>query len=121
MAVHLNRTKLSALCGALGIIALAGVTRTPVSASATLPETVVTMTEHNQFSPNELHVQVGQTVTWRNDSQVEHTVTGPGFDSGPIAPGRSFSHTFDAVATVQYYCKPHQAMGMVGRVEVSSK
>jgi hypothetical protein len=39
------------------------------------------------------------------------------FDSGVMSDG-GFEHTFDTLGTYDYYCTPHQSMGMVGRIVV---
>jgi plastocyanin len=120
MAVHLSRNRMSVLLGALGVLTLAGVTRTPVQASSMLPDRVVSMS-NNRFVPAEIHVVVGETVVWRNNSQIAHTVTGPNFDSGLIQPGGSFTQSFASPGTIEYHCTPHQSMGMVGRIVVTAK
>jgi plastocyanin/uncharacterized membrane protein len=64
------------------------------------------------FDPAQLSVKPGETVTWRNDDIFTHTVTAndASFDSGPIAPGTSWQHTFAVPATVGYHCRPHPNM-----------
>jgi plastocyanin len=67
------------------------------------------------FQPAELHIPVGATVTWVNgETQVglAHTSTsdGAGWDSGFLAPGASFSHTFTAAGQFPYHCVPHPTM-----------
>jgi hypothetical protein len=63
------------------------------------------------FVPGTTTVPVGTTITWRNDDQVKHTVTATGaFDSGVMAQGASFPHTFSAVGTFDYICALHPAM-----------
>jgi plastocyanin len=69
------------------------------------------------FSPAELHIRTGETVTWRNLNGVVHTVSGGTFDSGNIRPGSSFTHTFVAPGTYDYSCAIHPYMK--GRVVVS--
>ncbi len=69
------------------------------------------------FSPDEIIVSVGTTVTWTNKDTVGHTVTsgspndpdaGKLFDSGSRwAPGEKFEHTFDAVGEFPYFCMIH--------------
>jgi plastocyanin len=78
------------------------------------------------YSPNPIQIQRGTTVVWRNDDTTLHTaVSGKGvsdtslgkmFESPPIAPGKTFSHKFDAVGTYDYFCTLHPAM--VGTVVV---
>ena len=33
-----------------------------------------------------------------------------GFDSGILAPGKTFTHTFGTPGTIQYYCTVHPTM-----------
>lgn len=78
------------------------------------------------FSPSDLAIQVNDTVTWKNNDNAVHTVTtgkpGLGFDgridSGVIAQGGSFSHTFDKVGLYNYYCLFHP--WMTGFVDVGT-
>ena len=72
------------------------------------------------FSPVELHVVPGTTVTWTNDSEVGHTVTADdnAYDSGNVEPGDSFSMTFDTPGRYQYYCIPHGSPGLHGMAGV---
>jgi nitrite reductase (NO-forming) len=81
------------------------------------------------YTPGELRVALGATVTWRNDDSVIHTVTSGAstgtvttpdglFDSGDLQPGESFSFTFDEPGTFDYFCTPHP--WMVGRIVVEA-
>jgi plastocyanin len=118
MKFYLSHASASALCGVLGMLTFGAVTSAPVGASSSAAAAVtVTMTD-NRFTPGTIHVQRGGTVSWRNTSQMSHTVSGKGFDSGTLAPGATFSHTFEQAGTFAYHCKPHQAAGMVGTVIV---
>ena len=64
------------------------------------------------FSNTSLNVTTGTTVTWTNNDATTHTVTANdgSFDSGSIAPGNSFTHTFTGMGTVQYHCRIHPMM-----------
>lgn len=62
------------------------------------------------FIPAELTVTPGTTVTWQNKDSVSHTVTGTGFDSGPISAGSSYTHTFPAAGVFAFRCKIHPSM-----------
>ena len=70
------------------------------------------------FTPQELTVTVGDTVTWTNTDPVAHTATSTAgaFDSGEIAEGASYSVTFTSPGTYDYLCTPHPSM--TGRVVV---
>ncbi|MCA6112797.1 cupredoxin domain-containing protein [Bradyrhizobium cenepequi] len=88
------------------------------------------------FAPATVNIRVGDTVKWTNPSFITHSVTfdpaqaadvgnaalPPGvapFDSGAMEEGTTFSHMFTQNGTYKYFCKFHEAMGMVGTVVVS--
>ena len=62
------------------------------------------------FSPTTVTVAPGGTVSWANQSDRDHTVTGPGFDSGVLGGGGRFSHTFPSAGTFTYICELHSEM-----------
>ncbi len=70
------------------------------------------------FSPSEVTIGIGDSVTWHNDSTAAHTVTsgnpedGPDgvFDSGLFMSGETFSHTFTESGQYQYFCQIHPWM-----------
>lgn len=64
------------------------------------------------YSVNVLEVKVGDTVTWTNDDAMMHTVTSAdgGFDSGLLAAGDTWSHTFTEPGEYEYLCTPHPWM-----------
>ena len=72
------------------------------------------------FSPAEITVAAGDTVTWTNLDQVVHTATSTSgaFDSADLDPGESFSMTFSTPGTYDYLCTPHPSM--TGRVVVAA-
>jgi plastocyanin len=73
--------------------------------------------EGMKFTPAQLQVHRGDTVTWRNNDVVPHTATAAGkFDSGAIAPGKTFSRKLDQPGAYDYICTYHP--GMKGRIEV---
>ena len=73
------------------------------------------------FSPADITVKKGTTVTWTNKDSTTHTVTetdsqtGP--DSGDVASVKSYSFTFDTAGTFHYHCSIHTEM--VGTVTVT--
>jgi aldose sugar dehydrogenase len=78
------------------------------------------------YQPNPIQVNVGDTVTWKNDdSTTTHTVTSGEngqpdgrFDSPLMAPQQTFEHTFtEGAGEYPYYCVLHP--NMVGTVSVS--
>jgi plastocyanin len=74
----------------------------------------------NSFQPQEVTVNIGDTVTWINNHQGEHNVVANNglFFSGPPSDNFTFSHTFTGTGVFDYHCSPHQAFGMVGTVTV---
>ena len=83
------------------------------------------------YRPAELDVSVGTTVTWRQQDAGFHTVTSGTvtrgatvktnpdgtFDSGQLAKGKEFAHTFDDSGTFTYFCRIHPGT-MSGQVTV---
>jgi len=70
------------------------------------------------YNPNPITVSTGTTVTWMNNDSITHTSTSSTgtWDSGTMAPGASFSHTFASAGTFTYHCAIHP--NMVGTVTV---
>jgi plastocyanin len=74
---------------------------------------MIDIVNDTSFAPSRTEVSMGTTVTWTNDSQVAHTVTGDDLsfeDSGIIDPGQTFSYTFTKPGTYTYHCSPHPYM-----------
>jgi plastocyanin len=87
------------------------------SVPATQPTTLAAVTvkiENFAFTPKELDVAVGTTVTWQNADDVPHTATSKDdpqvFDSGPLDTDDKFSFTFSKPGKYAYYCKVHPHM-----------
>ncbi|MBA2284504.1 MAG: right-handed parallel beta-helix repeat-containing protein [Ktedonobacteraceae bacterium] len=78
----------------------------------------------NDFSPKEMHIKVGQTVSWVNNGQAIHTVTADdhSFDSGNFNPGTMYQHTFDKAGRYPDYCILHggSGVGMAGVIIVDT-
>lgn len=75
------------------------------------------------FDPAAVEIPVGATVTWTNTGAATHTATASDgtFDSGQLAPGATFSHTFTAAGTFPYVCQIHPQMtGTVSVVEAAA-
>jgi len=78
---------------------------------------------NNEFTPNDLTVEVGDTVNWTLQNGT-HTVTedNDSFDSG--LNNFPFSQTFQSIAEILYYCSVHSSPGqdintnMNGRINV---
>ncbi len=85
----------------------------------------------NRFSPADVTVAPGDSVTWRWEGSLGHSVTqgtspDPAqdasrlFDSGTRVSG-TFGYRFTAAGDVQYFCRPHFAAGMRGVVRVRTR
>ena len=104
-----------------------------------VPATVIVrMTDGLRFKPTRVVVHASDTVEWQNKSTLPHTVTAdarraaegkevilpPGaepFDSGEIAAGGTYRHTFTVPGTYKYICVPHADLGMIGEVSVQPR
>jgi len=64
------------------------------------------------FTPAELKVKVGDTVTVANEDSTPHTWTADddSFDTGELAPGATGSEVFEKAGTVSYHCEIHKNM-----------
>jgi plastocyanin len=70
------------------------------------------------FSPPELTVKVGDTVTWTNHDDIPHTVTSAGkFRSKALDTDNSFSFTFASAGDYKYFCSLHPHMTGMIKVE----
>jgi plastocyanin len=77
----------------------------------------------NFYSPASVSVAVGDTVTWANNGQAQHSATADdgSFDTGVFGPGGSRSHTFNQAGTFSYFCTVHgQAQSGTVRVLAAS-
>jgi plastocyanin len=95
---------------------------------------MVSAGEKHFFDPDRLRIQPGDTVKWVLHSMV-HTTTAyhPEFFDKPLRIpekaqpwhsgvlteiGQSFEQAFDVEGVYNYYCTPHQSLGMVGIIVV---
>ena len=82
--------------------------------SATAEDHDVSITDDMKFNPEDLTINVEDTVTWTNNDGMGHTATstdGPAsFDSGNIAAGATWSFTFTEAGTYNYKCDYHSSM-----------
>ena len=136
-----RRAFLQAVTGALGV----ATARTASAQEAT--QYTVGMTDNLVFDPVEITISPGDTLVWVNRGTIGHSVTAyddgipddadyfasGGFDaegaarrayqtgdtaSGDITSGSRYQHTFDAEGAYDYFCIPHENLGMVGSVTV---
>jgi len=64
------------------------------------------------FHPGNLRIKKGESVTWRNKDDIDHTVDAEdgSFSSGTIKSGKTFSHTFKKAGKYAYSCHLHPRM-----------
>ena len=86
-------------------------------------EEVTVGMEDNFFDEANITVEPGTTVTWVQRGQYGHTTTSYDglWDSGLIEGNTdgTFSFTFEEPGTYEYFCGPHEDLGMVGTVTVT--
>lgn len=70
------------------------------------------------FAPATMRVTMGSTVRWENAGSKKHTATANdgSFDSGLMAKGDAFSHTFSRAGAFRYECDLHPEM--TGEIQV---
>src|SRR5262245_27848253 len=80
-------------------------------------ETVVRIANFT-FDPPLLTVQVGSTVTWKNEDDIVHVVKEKDglFHSDALDTNGTFSHAFERAGIVDYFCAIHPHM--TGRIVV---
>lgn len=100
------------LAAALALLALLVAAAT--ASAATQPVDV----QFDAFSPSQVDVLPGETVSWSNVSPRVHTVTGGDglFGTDALPPGAVFAHRFDAPGAYPYRCTIHPEM--TGEVDV---
>jgi plastocyanin len=127
----LQKTKSIPTSLAFGLAVGLGMGLTGAAPAAAQETVVVEMTQQLEFQPATVTISVGDTVEWRNTSNLPHTATfdpeqaadagnvvlpegvDP-FGSGNLSGGDSFSHTFETPGRYQYVCLPHEKAGMIG-------
>lgn len=110
----------------------------PAAAATIEVKLVQTPAGDTYFDPAGVHIAVGDTVRWVQISGF-HSVTSyhPGNDNHELRipasaqpwdsdilladypqRGATFEHTFSVPGVYDYFCKPHEMAGMVGRIVV---
>ena len=81
------------------------------------------------FEPESVTVSTGETVAWEWDSSGHNVVVDSqpeggewtGTDGGSSTTydqGHTHTFTFDVAGTYEYFCAPHQSVGMRGTIVV---
>jgi len=86
----------------------------PVSpaAAADNPSTAEVKIDNFSFTPQEIKVKAGTTVTWTNRDDIPHTVTSTDslFKSKTLDTDDKFTTTFAKPGTYPYFCSIHPKM-----------
>lgn len=87
-------------------------TPTPVATETAATEKRAITIENYSYSPANLVIKTGETVTWTNKDSVAHTATSNDgtFNTGLIGQNETASVTFDTLGTYSYHCTPHPQM-----------
>jgi amicyanin len=93
-----------ALVGALSAVAVVAAPSKPATAEVTI--------DNFSFSPAEVKVAVGTTVTWTNHDDIPHTVvsTEKVFKSKVLDSEEKYSFTFTTAGSYGYFCSIHPKM-----------
>lgn len=105
---------------ALGLLPACGDDYGSNPGGCTSSPTQICMTA-SSFSPSTHTVSTGTTVTWRDGSNISHTVTSdagaPEAFNSSVAAGGTFSRQFNTAGTYGYHCEVHA--GMTGTLTVN--
>jgi plastocyanin len=86
--------------------------------SAARCEDTLVAIDNFTFSPAQLTVKAGTTVTWKNQDDIPHTVVSAGkFKSKALDTDDSYSFTFTAAGDYTYFCSLHPHMTGTIKVE----
>jgi plastocyanin len=101
----------------IAVLLLAGSASVAANNEASAASAEVTI-DNFSFSPQEINVAVGTSVTWTNRDDIPHTVvsTDGVFKSKVRDTDEKFSYTFTKAGTYSYYCSIHPKM--TGKVVV---
>jgi plastocyanin len=110
----MTRTVLRSLISSLF---LAAALLLPLGVRAHAEEVKVTI-DNFTFTPAELKLKVGDTVTWTNHDDIPHTVVSAGkFRSKTMDTDNTYSFTFTSAGDYKYFCSLHPHMTGMIKVE----
>ncbi len=100
-----------------------GQAATTTTQQETIPASVTVSIGDNFYKPPKLTIKVGQTIKWKNEGAVAHTVTSDGdstvkFDSGNLDPRGVYALKPTTRGTLSYYCTIHGKAVQSGTVTV---
>jgi plastocyanin len=81
-------------------------------------QTIEVTIDNFTFTPAEVTVKIGDTVTWTNHDDIPHTVVSAGkYRSKTLDTDASFSFTFASSGDYKYFCSLHPHMTGLVKVE----
>jgi PKD repeat protein len=105
----------------LAVLALATACVVPLAAHAAIHDVSITGL---RFVPNNLTIEVGDTVRWTNNGGTHDVTADDGSWASETSSSWEYSRTFNSVEEVRYYCSVHSSPGqnintsMNGRINV---
>lgn len=140
---HVTATRRGLVLTAIGAGGALGATTTARAQDATTHR--VEMTDELVFDPDTLTIAPGDTVVWETVGSVGHSVTAyedeipddaayfasDGLEDessarraypaeGDVAEGETYEHTFEVEGRYDYFCIPHETVGMLGTIAVGA-
>src|SRR5215469_5937473 len=94
------------------VVSVRGSQASPAQSSQDRAEEVKVTIDNFSFTPQDVTVKAGTTVTWVNQDDVPHTVVSNDkkFKSKALDTDDKFSLTFNDPGTYEYYCSVHPKM-----------
>jgi plastocyanin len=102
----------------LFVVSVAGAHKHPTAKAQKHPTKTV-LIQGFSFKPAHITIKRGTRVRWINKDSTTHTATannGRSFDSGRLAKGQRYTHTFKSAGKKPYHCEIHPHMK--GRITV---
>ena len=97
------------------VVPVSAVTPQPLGEGKIVEVTI----ENFSFNPASVEILTGDTVRWKNEDSVIHTVRGSAFGSGELKKGDTYDFLFTDAGTYNYNCSIHPSMK--GTVVVNEK
>lgn len=82
----------------------------PSQQTVELPGNNTVIIKNFSFTPHNLTVKKGTTVTWVNQDSVAHTIKSDSFNSNVLNNGDKFEYRFNEPGTYEYSCGIHPSM-----------
>jgi plastocyanin len=105
----------------LALGAMAGLVTFAIAMAPVRADTIEVKIDNFTFTPQQITVKAGDTVTWTNHDDIPHTVTSKTFifRSKAMDTDDKFSFTFATPGSFPYFCSLHPHM--TGTIVVEAK